>query len=226
MKYIRVFPNSTEFNEAYSWRKYIEPWLSVTTGELIIKYNKKEEDVYNELKATPLTFIITSSGTVSFGPGYPDETAYRTIEYKLNDGEWTEYTSTYNGQKINVQTGDIISFRGDNTSNASNDGNFSNSFVTTCNFTPIGNIMSMMDSTNFANLTTITGTRTFQGLFSSCTRMTDASQIILPATTLSPYCYRYLFQRCTGLTKFPKLPATTMASYCYSGMFSGCTGMT
>jgi hypothetical protein len=32
---------------------------------------------------------------------------------------------------------------------------------------------------------------------------------------LKPYCYRSMFEGCTGLTTAPELPATTLASYCY-----------
>lgn len=47
----------------------------------------------------------------------------------------------------------------------------------------------------------------------------------LPTTTLANYCYSYMFQDCTSLTKAPALPATTLANYCYEFMFRECTAL-
>ena len=48
----------------------------------------------------------------------------------------------------------------------------------------------------------------------------------LPATMLANYCYRYMFDGCTGLTQAPTLPVTTLVNYCYQGMFRDCTSLT
>jgi len=65
----------------------------------------------------------------------------------------------------------------------------------------------------------------FQYLFYNCTAITDASELLLPATTLADYCYGDMFHGCTSLTAVPELPATTLASRCYYYMFYGCTGI-
>ena len=44
----------------------------------------------------------------------------------------------------------------------------------------------------------------------------------LPATTLTDFCYKSMFQGCTSLVTAPALPATTLANYCYFNMFNGC----
>jgi len=54
-----------------------------------------------------------------------------------------------------------------------------------------------------------------------CTSLSTAPE--LPATTLAPSCYDYMFEGCTSLTVAPELPATSLALLCYDGMFSGCT---
>ena len=53
----------------------------------------------------------------------------------------------------------------------------------------------------------------------------DASNLILPATTLVNYCYLCMFDGCTSLTKAPKLPATTLTDGCYEYMFQDCTSL-
>ena len=61
-------------------------------------------------------------------------------------------------------------------------------------------------------------------MFQGCTSLTTAP-VVLPATTLTKECYRGMFKNCTSLTKAPELPATTLAERCYYGMFQGCTSL-
>ena len=61
--------------------------------------------------------------------------------------------------------------------------------------------------------------------FYLCTGLTDASNLILPVTSLTPYCYQSMFEGCTSLTAAPELSATTLAESCYSYMFHGCTSL-
>ena len=96
-----------------------------------------------------------------------------------------------------------------------------------------GNIMSLQSSTNFADLTNITENWAFAGLFSDIynggnnkIRNHSEKALLLPATTLSENCYRYMFKKCTELTSTPALPATSLTSYCYMEMFRGCTSLT
>ena len=91
-----------------------------------------------------------------------------------------------------------------------------------------GNMMSLVSSTGFATLTTLTGNYTFARLFRNNSHLKShaTKDLVLPATTLSPNCYRYTFQNCSGLTKAPELPATTMTEGCYFATFIGCTSLT
>ena len=89
-----------------------------------------------------------------------------------------------------------------------------------------GNIMSLLYGDNFANADTLTGTYTFGCLFLNAIKLTSAEHLILPATTLTEYCYMAMFGNCTSLTKAPELPATTLAGRCYQEMFYGCTSLT
>ena len=63
-------------------------------------------------------------------------------------------------------------------------------------------------------------------IFDGNTFITDASELILPWTTLANGCYGMMFQGCTSLTTAPELPATTLANGCYGMMFQGCTSLT
>ena len=73
---------------------------------------------------------------------------------------------------------------------------------------------------------TITDSNTFAGLFYGNTGLTDASGLLLPATTLALSCYQNMFYDCASLTNAPSLPATTLAGSCYESMFKSCTSLT
>ena len=47
----------------------------------------------------------------------------------------------------------------------------------------------------------------------------DASNLVLPSTSLTSGCFRNMFNRSTGLQYTPKLPATELGIACYSLMF-------
>lgn len=47
----------------------------------------------------------------------------------------------------------------------------------------------------------------------------------LPAVNLAEYCYYNFFYRCSSLKVSPSLPATTLAEYCYSNMYERCTSL-
>ena len=61
------------------------------------------------------------------------------------------------------------------------------------------------------------------GLVASSGDITSILNFDCAQTALANYCYRSMFQGCTGLTSAPELPATTLADYCYYSMFHGCT---
>ena len=98
---------------------------------------------------------------------------------------------------------------------------------TTANFDVEGNIMSLLHGDDFKGQTSLSGkSYAFESLFSGCTTLQSAENLSLPATTLAYYCYGYMFQGCTSLTKAPSLLATTLAQACYYSMFRGCTSLT
>ena len=182
-------------------------------GETInrVNYNKTENE---KLLETPLTFDIQSNGNVVIG------NQNYNLEYKKNDGEWITVNFESETQ-IPVVSGDTIQFRGNN----GNGFGYSLFISTTCQFAAEGNIMSLLNKENFDKLTSVPSS-SFNGLFSNCTGLTDASKLLLPATTLAKSCYENMFYNCTSLTKTPELPATTLANRCYRYMFYNCTSLT
>ena len=205
-------------DEAVSTSTYID-------GIEVVQYypqDIKETDYSKE----PLTFKILSYGTINWTAS--DSSLTKTIEYKLNDGEWTHITSNTepSASAIVVTRGNKIQFRGDNTSYS--DGLFYNTFgSSTAEFEVEGNIMSLIDGTNFKNNLTISSDYAFANLFRDCANLVSAENLVIPATTLAKNCYQSMFQGCRLLTKAPSiLPATKLSDNCYSSMFEGCASLT
>ena len=179
-----------------------------------------------DFSTEPLTFNILSDGTINWTAS--DSSVTKTIEYKVNNGEWKSITSNTGSSapKINVNTDDKIQFRGNNATYSTSSSSYSTFSGSTSGFEVEGNIMSLINSTNFDTLTTLESNWTFAGLFSKCAELTSAKNLILPATVLTNYCYRQMFYNCTSLTTAPALPATTLAMGCYNMMFQGCASLT
>lgn len=74
------------------------------------------------------------------------------------------------------------------------------------------------------NSTTTVSSYCYFYLFYNCTSLTTAPSLL--ATTLATYCYDSMFYWCTALTPAPTLPATTLSEGCYRYMFRDCTSLT
>ena len=98
-----------------------------------------------------------------------------------------------------------------------------NQFTVSGNFNVYGNIMSLINGTNFIGTSNL-DRDIFAKLFKDCTGLVSAQNLILPNTTES-YCYEWMFSGCTSLTATPELPALTLSAGCYHGMFYGCTSL-
>lgn len=165
-----------------------------------------------------LTFRVLSDGTIawnSIGSGQE-----KVIQYSLNGAAWTSITAS-TSTTISVTTGDVVRFKGTNSSYAVDKSNYSGFEGGTASFNIEGNIMSLVYGNDFEGQTALTGTYNFCSIFklSNCV---SAENLILPATTLTNYCYRAMFSWCTSLVTAPALPATTLAQGCYWYMFEEC----
>ena len=220
-----VVPSSTA-----TTRHEIEQPLTLTAsyGDFTATGNVTayQEAAAPDFSMEPLTFNILSAGTINWTA--LNTAITETIDYKLNDGEWTSITSNTGSSapSIDVNSGDKLQFRGSNTQYATSIKK-SNSFRgSTALFEVEGNIMSLIYGDKFKDNSTISSDYAFAGLFRYCSNLVSVKNLVLPAITLAVSCYNGMFQGCTSLTTAPALPATTLAMGCYSNMFQGCTSLT
>ena len=209
--------------DAESWT--ISPTEATTTGVLeetpvTLTYNGRLKvksvtaRIYT-LRETPLTIeALTAGNIVVTNPQVG-------MKFSLNGADKEQVTDApiplAAGQTVAFYGSGITSYNGTNITGDGTD--------FTCKV--YGNIMSLLNETDFAGLNDLTNlTNVFCGLFKGNTALTDASDLLLPATTLASNCYQELFYGCTNLTTAPALPATTLEEGCYSGMFSGCKSLT
>ena len=173
-----------------------------------------------------------------------------TVSYSVNNGEtWVALEN--NTDTPTISAGQRIMWKSTLWSQTNKGiGRFSS----TGRFIAEGNAMSMLYGNNFKQNTSLKDSYDFYGLFSGCTGITNAENLVLPAgnlsgktmcylgmfancsnlltapvlsaTTLSNYCYAYMFSGCTSLTTAPELPATTLEKWCYQNMFSSCSSLT
>jgi hypothetical protein len=196
------------------------------TYDATIGRKEFESKVYNAArtaigKKTPLTMEAITGGTIVVNN--PKE----GMKYKKN-GEATVTLGT-DDVTIEVAKGDKVQFYGNGTTITSYFGtNIAGGSATVKVY---GNIMSLLDEEGFASATTLTSNLAFACLFvfpgtTPNDKLTDASGLLLPATTLTEQCYNGMFGDCTNLTAAPELPAETLAEKCYWSMFQGCTSLT
>lgn len=146
----------------------------------------------------------------------------RVIQWSSDKTNWTSITTTGSTLITTLNTGDKIYIKGNNSEYASSSGYCS--FGSDATFNVYGNIMSLITA-NFTTSTTLSSDYALAYLFYS-SKVVDISNLIMPATTLSSYCYHQMFRGCSSLTTLPVLPATTLAPDCYERMFQSCTSLT
>lgn len=85
-----------------------------------------------------------------------------------------------------------------------------------------GNIMSLLYGQNFTGNETEfpTATTCIAGIFVNNATITDASDLILPAQTLTPSCYENLFFGCSNLSGITCLATDLNAAYCLQNMLT------
>ena len=205
-KYLTLFNSHAEY-EQYVSGDFEKPNVSHCVQEDEIHYNPW---TYAE---EYLTFVAKENGTFTFTPNNSNVISYSTDGGKT----WIE------GNSVSVNNGGKVLWKGTMTAQSYNGiGRFSS----TGNFDVQGNMMSLLYGDNYKGQTDLTGKDyAFSNLFSGNTKVVNAENLSLPATTLVNNCYYYMFNGCTSLTAAPELPATTLANYCYCYMFSGCTNL-
>lgn len=217
MKYIKKFDTlsaQTEYlNSADidTYVGYVDENETVYYDDAIPKPLPYEEQYLTFVaEADNLTIGLTSAGDNIF-------------QYSTDSGAtWNNLAN--NGSTSSVNSGQTIIFKASGLTPSSNVG--IGTLTPSVNARVQGNIMSLLYGDNFIGQTTIENSDQFSLLFANSNNLTDASKLILPATTLTDRCYYRMFRRCSRLTTAPELPATTLVDSCYYYMFDGCTSLT
>ena len=147
-----------------------------------------------------------------------------TSYYRINNGTWKSLSAGSTIPEINA--GQKIQFKmtDPTISTKSPYGIGTFNINKSCNIE--GNIMSLLYGDDFIGKTDLTGKNyAFYNLFYNCTKIKNAKNLVLPATTLADSCYSSMFQGCTSLETTPELPATTLSKSCYIAMFYDCTSL-
>lgn len=150
-----------------------------------------------------------------------------TLSYSLDDGEtWTTTTISDTVTFGTINTGQKIIFKGNNTMLAIAWDAY-NYFTATKQFKVYGNIMSLFNGDDFKTNYEFDNSSTHQcaGLFRT-TYLVDASNLILPASTLYTSSYNGMFRGATALQHGPQMLATTpTGTENCSSMFEGCINL-
>lgn len=182
---------------------------------------------------TPLTLEATEDGTTVT---ITDDSNVE-YSYKVNSGT---AVTTSTDATITLQAGDIVQF---NSTNPALGKTLFPSDPTAYDALTIivdkksyvyGNVMSMVnDAGDFATDVTLADyamPKLFSGNYSASNHIAFLADkpLMLPATTISKYCYEAMFFYCQDLTVLPSgfLPATVMQENCYAFMFDECKGLT
>ena len=206
MKNIRKFKTASDMVNAVKY------WVNVS-------YNTETNGLSSIIDYSLIhaTFKALGDGSFSFSKkGDGDD-----IQYSKDNGyTWTVLPS---GESVSVSYGDKVMWK---STIAPKIGSGIGTFSSTCGFKAFGNVMSLLYGDGFRGQVDLTEKKqAFCNLFNKCVNLVDASNLILPAITLSRNCYSGMFEGCKNLTTAPELPATTLADYCYNNMFYNCSNL-
>ena len=219
-----------------------DSWLQnvAATGTFITPYETgwtldSEDGIpfgWTRIDSAPLTFeAIVAGAQVKFGimDDLPNPVYYRTWDGTAWSS-WAEYED-YTPVTL-THIGNKVQFKGDNAAYSTWDelhGVATSSYFNLSGDCYVfGNIMSLINSTDYYSLVTLEADNTFIALFCGCNsylKINAARPLNLPATTLSKRCYWKMFADCSGMTVAPELPAATLTEDCYGWMFVDCTNL-
>ena len=210
-KFITKFQNHAEYESAEA--NLVLPNVSLCETEGEVHYNPYVHDYSQDY----LTFVALEDGTFQLSKN--------AVSYSLDNGEtWTSLAAATSTPTVTA--GSKIMWKGELTPSSSTPLGIG-MFSSTSNFNTEGNVMSLLYGDNFIGQTDLTSKNyAFAALFANCSKLINAKNLSLPATTLASNCYRNMFYGCTSLTTAPNLLATTLVTYCYAAMFGNCTSLT
>lgn len=208
MKFLKKFATRAEY-EAYMVGNENYPFVVYIADEKKVEYHP-----LLDFSSMPFYVKALEDMTVSF--------TTNPIQYSLDNEAWVDLPV---GESTpTIAAGDKVYFKAEGLTPTSSEGIGTFNIVGRCNLG--GNIMSLLYGDDFVDKVYIGKEYFFYKLFYQQTSIVHAGNLVLPATTLQPNCYKNMFNGCTSLTNAPKiLPATTLAKNCYQGMFRGCTSL-
>ena len=251
---MQSFPDSGAVQTAISNQELGRPYVAVYQQTVDFNgYAPGPEPPVPSYSAMPLTFKITSAGTIAMktkkanqsAPAYTRTVPTVSIEvYKngVSQGIWQSTDAdNYQLGTMNVDPGDVITFYGSNyqigvgvSAYSSYYSSYSTFSGSTAGFEVEGNIMSIINPTGFSAITSYSQYYTsqsqdvppgvFTGLLRGCTGLTTAENLVLP-NDVAPACYTNLFKDSKALVTGPILPATELKDWCYGSMYSGCRSL-
>lgn len=167
---------------------------------------------------------LADNNTISFNNVGSAET--KIIYWSSDKTTWNSVSTADSDTTLKtLSNNEKIYIKGSNNNYASSTSAY-NCFSSDAEFNISGNIMSLIYGDNFIGQTTLpSSSYIFCSIFRD-SKVVNASNLILPAATLTDSCYRAIFYGCTLLTAAPALPASTLAANCYRAMFYNCTSLT
>lgn len=237
--WLSIAPSSGSVGNTTISITYGENTGSTRSGHIYIKNRNT-----NEILST--VAVSQSSSTPSPVEEYftiiPDEDCgimleYPDIQARVNGGEWHKINFFEQVEDdeiyLYVQAGDVVEMRAHAIGRSTPAPHivFADEIGQMFEwgeeptFTARGNIMSLALWDSFIGATTLSGDYLFSDIFWE-TKITDAQDLVLPATALTECCYYRMFYGCESLTSVPELPATILADSCYGSMFYGCRSLT
>jgi hypothetical protein len=206
--------------------KYEKPAVSFENGKYYpVGVRMGKYDSSYTPQQNYLTLQALNDGTtITF-----DNKASGIVEYSVNsvnNGSW----KTLAGTTTSLNAGDKVYLRGANNTYEDNEGHDSKISCSGPCYV-YGNFMSLTNNDSFASATTLTSGSTFCNLFEDNTNIRNHpyKDMVLPATTLTEYCYYGMFRNCTGLSRSPIMEDATASlpekTKCYDEMFIRCSGL-
>lgn len=203
------------------------------TGELMWFYGEEPVPVEPEYLCIENTYSGENTVTISVSNSSTppsSDTCAKKFEWSKDNETWTTESLENGDVSIQLSEEEKVWFRNDSgswstryyesgvnyywriTIDADNDFDIS------------GNIMSLLD---YTNVNMPLKDYCFDSLFKKNSyAIINSNRLLLPSTTLAPYCYASMFSGKMRMLTTPSLPATILAEGCYSKMFFNCERIT
>ena len=212
-RFIKKYKTENIIQIALDNSELSKPYIAYVINDDIIDWNSKKKDYSKDY----LTFIAIEDGTFSFS----GTSTANTLSYSIDNGAtWIALANGANTPTINQ--GKSIMWKGTPTPLSTKG---IGTFISTGKYNVVGNIMSILFGDNYKNQVNLSSkSYAYMRLFIH-SKIVNAENLILPATTLVTNCYNYMFYGCTSLKTAPNLPATRVGYKSYSSMFGDCTSL-